>query len=78
METTTTDPDRGSRAMTCATPRGTVGCIGLCQVCGKAILLMATYVNGFAFWAHFGVGPGHYGEPKPGIHDVIRASRGVT
>lgn len=50
-------------------PGTKVGCVGRCKVCGKAILLMATYVNGFDFWAHFGTGPDHYGIPMPGVTD---------
>lgn len=45
----------------------TVGCIGRCKACGKAIVLMATYVDGSQFWAHFGVGPAHYAVLSPGV-----------
>lgn len=57
-----------SMPRTAARPR--VGCIGRCAVYGKAIVLMATYVDGFQFWAHFGVGPDHYAVPSPGARDV--------
>ena len=51
-----------------ARPR--VGCIGHCAVCGKAIVLRATYIDGSQFWAHFGVGPDHYAVPSTGARDV--------
>jgi hypothetical protein len=44
-----------------------IGCIGRCKVCGKAIVLMATYANGFQFWAHFVGQPDHYGVLSPGV-----------
>lgn len=50
-------------------PGTKVGCVARCKVCGKAILLMATYADGSAFWAHFGVGPSHYAVLNPGVCD---------
>ena len=44
-----------------------IGCVGRCKVCGKAILLMATYVDGSELWMHFGVGPDHYAVLSPGV-----------
>ncbi len=51
-----------------------LGTFGICRRCGTAIILSSRPIDpndGADVWLHFGVGPNHYGRPKPSLRDAV-------